>query len=98
MTEPRALQLHPDDDVAVALQDLIPGTVCAVAGTAGAQSLPVAENVPACHKIALRDMPAGAVVRKYGEVIGVARTAIRRGSHVHVHNIVSRRAQGCAAG
>jgi altronate hydrolase len=50
--------------------------------------------VPSYHKIALRDLPAGTVVHKYGEAIGVARTAIRQGSHVHIHNLVSQRARG----
>jgi altronate hydrolase len=90
----QALRLHPRDDVAVALQALSPGLVCAVAGSGEVQSLTVAENVPACHKIALRDMPAGTVVHKYGEAIGVATTVIRRGAHVHIHNLASRRARG----
>jgi altronate hydrolase len=56
--------------------------------------LRVAEHVPSYHKIALRDLPAGTVVHKYGEAIGVTRTAIRQGSHVHIHNLVSQRARG----
>jgi SAF domain len=32
-------------------------------------------------------------VRKYGEVIGIATTAIARGTHVHVQNLRSRRAK-----
>jgi altronate dehydratase len=94
VSERQALRLHPRDDVAVALQALRAGRECSVAGAGEAQSLTVAENVPACHKIALRDMPAGTVVHKYGEAIGVAMTAIRRGSHVHIHNLASRRARG----
>jgi len=89
-----ALLLHPRDDVAVALQALRPGLDCSVAGSGDAQVLKVAEHVPAFHKIALRDLPAGTVVHKYGEAIGVARTAIQRGSHVHIHNLVSQRARG----
>jgi len=64
---PATLQLHPDDDVAVAL---------AAIGT-----------VPAGHKIALRDLAAGARVRKYGETIGRATRPIAAGEHVHVHNL-----------
>jgi altronate hydrolase len=65
------LLLHPDDDVAVALTDLAPGDVVAVAG----RRLPVLVAVAAGHKIAVRDLQAGAVVRKYGQVIGGADTA-----------------------
>lgn len=98
MNEPRALHLHPRDDVAVALQALTAGSTCSVAGSGEVRTLAVAEDVPACHKIALRDMPAGTVVHKYGEAIGISRTAIRRGAHVHVHNVASQRARGSAAG
>ena len=44
-------------------------------------------EVPAGHKVALVDIPAGTHVRKYGEVIGVATQDIAAGSHVHVHNL-----------
>jgi altronate dehydratase len=94
VTERHAVRLHPRDDVAVALQALSPGFDCSVAGSAEALPLRVAGNVPVHHKIALHDMPAGAVVHKYGEAIGIARTAIRRGEHVHVHNLASQRARG----
>ena len=94
MSARHAMHLHPRDDVAVALQALRPGLDCSVAGSGDAQVLKAAEHVPAFHKIALRDLPPGAVVHKYGEAIGVARTAIQRGSHVHIHNLVSQRARG----
>jgi altronate hydrolase len=61
------LLLHPDDDVAVAVEAL-PG-------------------VPRGHKVAVRDIQAGATVRKYGQVIGVARVPIAAGEHVHTHNL-----------
>jgi altronate hydrolase len=77
------LLLHPDDDVAVALTDLAPGDVAEVAGG----SLPVLVPVAAGHKLAVRDLPAGTVVRKYGQVIGVAISDVGRGEHVHVHNL-----------
>jgi altronate dehydratase len=45
------------------------------------------------HKLALRALAAGAVVRKYGEAIGAASAAIAPGEHVHVHNLESQRAK-----
>jgi len=77
------LRLHPADDVAVARGAIAAGT--AVAGPDGA--LHAVDDVPAGHKIALRAIDAGAPVRKYGQVIGVATTAIAAGQHVHVHNL-----------
>jgi len=44
-------------------------------------------GIPAGHKVALRAVPAGAPVHKYGEVIGVASIDIAPGDHVHTHNL-----------
>jgi altronate hydrolase len=43
--------------------------------------------VPRGHKVALRDIPQGAPVRKYGQVIGAASAPITAGEHVHTHNL-----------
>jgi altronate hydrolase len=43
--------------------------------------------VPAGHKVAIRAIAAGEAVRRYGEHIGLARTAIVPGEHVHTHNV-----------
>src|SRR5690606_5123559 len=39
------------------------------------------------HKVAIRHIPSGAEVKKYGQVIGVATQDIEPGSHVHLHNL-----------
>ncbi|WP_214403203.1 UxaA family hydrolase [Pseudonocardia lacus] len=44
-------------------------------------------GVPAGHKVARRALPAGALVHKYGQVIGVTTAAVREGEHVHTHNL-----------
>ncbi|HEY8729468.1 MAG TPA: altronate dehydratase family protein [Acidothermaceae bacterium] len=75
----RALKLHHDDDVAVALTDLRDGDE--VLGVR------VIDDVAAGHKLALRDLAAGLPVRKYGQVIGLATVPIRSGEAVHVHNL-----------
>lgn len=87
-----AVVLHPADDVAVALRPLEPGPISLRSGDA-AETFEVRAAIPMGHKFALRDMPVGADVRKYGEVIGIATTAIVRGTHVHVQNLRSRRAR-----
>lgn len=43
--------------------------------------------VPSGHKIALRDLPTGTLVRKYGHVIGVTTKPVAAGEHVHEHNL-----------
>ena len=81
---PPLLWLHPSDDVAVAREAIEARTVLAAAD--GGRFV-AANDIPAGHKIAARAVAAGAPVRKYGQVIGVATTAIAAGEHVHVHNL-----------
>lgn len=78
---PAALKIHPDDMVAVALRPLVSGEF--VSGVR------IAEPVPQGHKVALADLPVGAVVTKYGQPIGRASMAIEAGRHVHSHNLVT---------
>ena len=89
----QALAIHGRDNVAVALEDIAPGTNVRVAREGRMETLAVAEAIPLGHKLALRALAAGEPVVKYGEVIGVARDAIAAGTHVHVHNIASQRAR-----
>ena len=70
------LCLDPDDDVAIARIDLRPGE-------APADRQPV----PAGHKVALRAIAAGQPVRRYGQIIGLARQEILPGDWVHTHNL-----------
>ena len=44
-------------------------------------------EIPAGHKIALRDIGKGEAVIKYGAVIGRATAPIRAGEWVHTHNL-----------
>ena len=85
MTSSRLLMLAPGDDIAVALDDLAPGE--RVDSPAGQQPLTVRGRVPRGHKIALREVAAGAPVRKYGQIIGIAAVPISAGEHVHTQNL-----------
>ena len=71
------------DDIGLLLDDVPRGTPLEL--TDG--TTPAAEDIAAGHKVALHDIPKGAPVRKYGEVIGVALADIPVGGHVHVHNL-----------
>nr|WP_236783360.1 altronate dehydratase family protein [Arthrobacter dokdonellae] len=53
----------------------------------GQAPLSVSTDVPRGHKIALRDVSAGDQVHKYGQSIGLATRPIKRGEHVHTHNL-----------
>jgi altronate dehydratase small subunit len=83
--------LHDDDDVAVLLEALGQDTVVTANKRGETILLRLREALPLGHKIALRDLPAGHHVRKYGEVIGALGQPVSAGDHVHVHNLVSLR-------
>jgi hypothetical protein len=61
-----ALRLHPDDDVAIALVPLSANRRIEIAG----QTLRMAADVAAGHKLALRGIEVGQPLRRYGQVIG----------------------------
>jgi altronate dehydratase len=77
------------DNVGTALDTLSPGTVLGAAG-----SITVCEPIPRGHKVALRAIPAGSSVMKYGSPIGIAMADIPAGAHVHTHNVSSARGRG----
>ncbi|GAA1581900.1 UxaA family hydrolase [Actinoplanes couchii] len=83
MTHLDLLLLRANDDVAVATRELPAGDTLRLDD----RDLTVLTDVPRGHKIALRDLPAGAPVHKYGQVIGSTTTAVRAGEHVHAHNL-----------
>jgi (2R)-sulfolactate sulfo-lyase subunit alpha len=51
----------------------------------------VVNDIPLGHKVALRDLEAGDTVIKYGHDIGRVAVSIKRGEHVHVHNLKTKR-------
>jgi hypothetical protein len=85
-----ALRLKDDDDVAVALRPLAAGDRVRF----GDEQIAIEEAIPPGHKFAARAIAAGALVRKYGQVIGRAPAAIGAGKHVHVHNVEGTRGRG----
>ena len=82
------LVIHPRDNVAVALRTLAAGEQVAGKGVAG---FPALEEIPASHKIALRDIPEGQEIIKYGEAVAVSTREIKKGQWVHTHNLESHR-------
>ena len=81
--ENSAIHLHPADNVAVARVPIAAGAELRVDGV----TVVALEPVPAGHKIALRAIPAGEMVERYGQSIGRATTTIEAGRHVHTHNV-----------
>ena len=77
------------DNVATALEALEAGQVIG-----GQAPFTVHEQIPRGHKVAMRAIPEGESVIKYGNPIGVATAAIPAGCHVHTHNVASGRGRG----
>ncbi|RJF92306.1 UxaA family hydrolase [Noviherbaspirillum saxi] len=77
----RVLRLGPEDDVLIAVQNINAGAELADA------DFPAVDPIPAGHKIASRDIASGEPVRRYGQIIGVATRNIRKGAHIHLHNL-----------
>jgi len=82
---PALIRVHPRDTVAVALRPIAGGETL----PAGDVTIAAREAIPQGHKIALEAHVAGATVRKYGQSIGRATTAIAAGDHVHAHNLAT---------
>lgn len=84
----KAVVLHGDDNVASALADLEAGEEVSAEIPGGAQVVvSLVGGIPLGHKFALRDIPYGAEVIKYGVPIGRATQDVRRGEHVHTQNL-----------
>ncbi|WP_028214996.1 UxaA family hydrolase [Paraburkholderia mimosarum] len=75
------VRLHPDDDVIIALQQLVGGT------TVDGGRVTVRGLVAPGHKVASRAIQQGEPVRRYGQIIGFASCDIGCGDHVHTHNL-----------
>ena len=82
MTErPRVLRLNPQDNVAIALDDIGAGEAVGDAG------VKLVQSVMRGHKIAISPITAGQNVLRYGQIIGQATSDIAAGEHVHVQNL-----------
>lgn len=76
-----AIRIHPADDVVIARRQLLSGT------TLPGEGITVSGLIPPGHKVAVRAIAAGAPVRRYNQIIGIARQPIAPGQHVHTHNL-----------
>ena len=77
--------LADGDHVGVAAADLAPGRHLTSAG----RPVDVLEPVRLGHKVALADLPAGAVVVRAGMPIGSTTRPVPAGAWVHTHNLRS---------
>jgi len=90
----RALIMHPIDNVATALEEILAGEEVAIPIAGTALTIRATETIPFGFKIALGEIPQGGIIRKYGEIIGKASIRIAKGALVHIHNLEGVRARG----
>lgn len=78
------LTIHPADNVAVALATLQKGNV--FSGADG--DIILLDTIPAKHKFAIAEIPAGSTLTMYGVTVGKAVTAIPPGGLITTKNVV----------
>lgn len=76
------LQIHPKDNVLVALKDLPAGRSIQF----NDQSVQLVKDIPAKHKFPLTDLQPGDPIVMYGVLVGKAVTTIRKGDLISVDN------------
>ena len=79
----KGIRIHPDDNVAVALEDIRRGETL----TLDSVSVTAIEDIARGHKMALHNIREGEPVVKYGNPIGLAKADIPAGAWAHVHNV-----------
>ena len=84
MTIPKTIQLDPRDNVLVALADLPSGERVVHSG----ETYTLQTAIPAKHKFAMRDFPAGSEIVMYGVTVGRAHEPIPIGGLLTTQNVV----------
>src|SRR5919112_400572 len=79
MNTPRTIRLSPDDNVVIAIDLVNQG--------ASAGGLTARERILRGHKMAVEPIREGEPIRKFGQIIGFAKTHIAPGEWVHEHNV-----------
>ncbi len=74
-------KINEKDNVAVALENLKKGEIIG--------NITLLDDIPMGHKIALSDISKDEKVIKYGYPIGSTKEDIKKGRHIHTHNLKS---------
>ncbi len=81
---PNTIIIDPQDNVAVALEDIpAGGTVRLPDGT----ELEAQADIGFSHKILLKDLFKGDDIIKYGEAIAQVNQDVKQGDWIHIHNL-----------
>lgn len=77
------LKVHPEDNVIVALTDLIKGETITYAN----EEILLLENIKAKHKFTAASLPAGSGIIMYGVLVGVTQSDLAKGSLITTENV-----------
>lgn len=91
---PQFLVHNPSDTVGVVVvEDARRGNTLTgwVMDTNATISVKAVDDIPLGHKLALNNIKVGETIIKYGHDIGKAVSVIKKGGHVHVHNVKTKR-------
>lgn len=86
-----AVIIDKKDNVSVAIDTIKKGDVVTYKLNDEEITLEALTDVQIYHKLANKDIVKGEPIVKYGEHIGIAGRDIKKGEHVHVHNVESHR-------
>ena len=81
------IKINEKDNVVVAINTILRGETVSVEMSGQERQITAREEIPAGHKMAVCDIPAGGEVIKYGYRIGNAKEDIRAGAWIHIHNV-----------
>jgi predicted RecA/RadA family phage recombinase len=87
MKKVNALIINLEDNVAIALKDISQGKKVI---TSGREPFLALNDIPYSHKVALIHISKEGKIVKYGETIAIAKTDIKPGEWVHIHNVGSK--------
>jgi (2R)-sulfolactate sulfo-lyase subunit alpha len=91
---PQFLVHSPKDNVGViVIEGLVAGTdmLGVITETDSTTKAKANHDIPIGHKVALVDLKQGDTVIKYGEDVGRIVADVKKGDHVHTHNMRTKR-------
>ncbi len=86
-----AMIIDPKDDVVIAIETIEKDDDIIYVCNGETLCFPALEDITIYHKAACQNIPKGKSVSKYGQHIGIATRDIKKGEHIHVHNVTSHR-------
>lgn len=91
---PQFLVHSPQDNVGVVVvEDLKAGArmLGVITENDTTTNVTAKHDIPIGHKVALTNLKAGETIIKYGEDIGEMKADAKKGDHVHVHNLKTKK-------